>query len=143
MTRKAHLIPAVALAALAVAGSSSAAANQAADPGLDLTPAAVHVKNGRIVMKATRAAEAGEASGVILGRLPLPMRRGSLLDPGSLGGPFFSMQPGQTIPVVFKLTDTTKALKTHPKTALTVTIKLLDAERNSFVSTKKITIYAR
>jgi len=128
-------IGAAALAALA--HGAGAAASQ-----MVIAPAAAHVKNGKIALTATCSADASACSGVILGRLPLARRRGSALDPGSLGGPFFSIQPNETMPVVFKLTPKTTAfLKLHPKTTLTVTVKLTGDDHNELVSAIKLPLY--
>jgi hypothetical protein len=132
-------------AALTIALPAALATNQAAaeGPQMQIGPPTLHVKNGKIAMKAVCPAEASACSGVILGRLPLPRKRGSALDPGSLGGPFFNLKPGETLPVVFRLTAKTKAfLKTHRKTTLQVTVKVSDAEHNETVSTTKLTLFA-
>ena len=133
----------VAIAALATASlAHGAVAGEA--PQMQIGPPTVHVKNGQIAVKTVCPIDVTECSGVILARLPLARKPGSLLDPGSLGGPFFTMRPGEMKTVVFKLTEKTKAfLKTHPKTLLIVTVKVLDDESNESVSTMKLTLFSR
>jgi hypothetical protein len=114
-----------------------------AAPQMLIGPQTVRVKNDRIVLKAVCPAEASACSGVILGRLPLARKPGSLLDPGSLGGPFFDLKPGETLRVVFRLTPKTRAfLKTHLKTTLNLTVKLLDEQDNESVTRLKLTLFA-
>jgi curli biogenesis system outer membrane secretion channel CsgG len=137
------LVLAAALAALAPAALAATRAAAEA-PQMQIGPPTVHVKNGKITVKAVCPPEASACEGVILGRLPLTRKPGSLLDPGSLGGPFFSMKPGETMGVVFRLTPKTKAyLKTHFKTTLNLTVKVLDDEGDESVSKLKLTLFAR
>ena len=147
MRRRITLLGAAALALAAVGAVSPAApaASRAATeaPQMQIGPPTVHVKNGRITVKAVCPPEASSCEGVISARLPLTRKPGSLLDPGSLGGPFFSMRPGETIRVVFTLTAKTKAfLKTHARTTLNLTVKVLDNERNESVTKLKLTLFA-
>jgi hypothetical protein len=147
----ANLIPACAVAALgalapvaSAAAGPSAARSGAAVPNVAIGPKVAHVQNGKIRLRATCPATASRCGGVILGRLPLASKPGSILDPGGLGGPFISMKPGQTIPVVFPLTPATRTfLATHPKTTLTVTTKLSDDDGNEGQSQLRVTLFAK
>ena len=143
--RAAVVVLVMAAALAAVAPMADAAKQAAAEaPQLLIGPPTVHVKNGRIALKAICPTEASSCEGVILGRLPLTRKPGSLLDPGGLGGPFFDLKPGETLRVVLKLTAKTKAyLKTHFKTTLNLTVKVLDDERNESVTKLKLTLFAR
>jgi hypothetical protein len=138
------LLAALLVAAAALAVLAPAAGAKAADaPRMLIGPSIVHVKNGKIVLKAVCPPTASACTGVILGRLPLARTPGSVLDPGSLGGPFFDLQAGQALRVVFTLTAKTKAfLKTHRKTALYLTVKVLDDQRNESVTKRQLTLYA-
>lgn len=143
---RAVVAAAVLAAALTALAPSALATKQAAAeaPQMQVGPPTVHVKNGKIVLKAVCPAETSACSGVIIGRLPLPRKRGSILDPGGLGGPFFSLQPGETLRVVLPLTPKTKAfLKTHFRTTLQLTVKVNDSEGNARVFTTTMTLFAR
>jgi hypothetical protein len=134
----------VAAAAIAAPGAAAADEPDTTPPNVLISPGVAHVTKGKIRLNATCPAEEVSCSGVILGRLPLPYKRGSALDPGGLGGPILTIQGGQTVPIVFTLTPKTKAfLKTHARTTLTVTVKMLDEARNGSEEKVKVILHAR
>jgi hypothetical protein len=143
MKRRLILVVVAALAVGAVAATPAAIAQTLGEaPQMQIGPPTVHVKNGRITVKAVCPPEVSSCEGVIVARLPITRRPGSLLDAGGLGGRIFSMKPGETRGFVFPLTSKAKAfLKTHVQTTLNLTVKVLDDERNESVTKLKLTLF--
>jgi len=149
-TRIRRAFPVAALAALVLAAAALAPIATGDDgtdttgPKVTISPTVVHVKNGKIRLKATCPGDEALCSGVILGHLPIARKRGSILDPGSLGGPILTIKPGQTVQIAFPVSAPAKAfLATHPKTTLTVQAKMVDDAGNEGTTQSKVTLFAR
>ena len=108
-----------ALAVTALASSSLAAA--ASDvPKLRIGPSVVKVKNGKLVLVAKCIGES-ECQSVLTARIDVKN--------GGLGGQIFSVDPGQTEKLVFKLEPNVRAwLTTHHRSRLVIQARTSNEE---------------
>jgi hypothetical protein len=106
-------LTAVAIAIVALASSSLAAAADV--PKLQIGPAVVKVKNGKLVLNAKCIGEA-ECQSVLTARIDVKN--------GGLGGQIFKVDGGQTAKLVFDLEPNVRGwLKTHRRSTLVISAR--------------------